>query len=75
MLFLILALYAILVILFIITAFFIVYHLSKYSLNSSLNKIMLPIFIILSALLLLSNVLLFFSINWNSLLRNLPVSF
>lgn len=68
MFYFILALYAILILTFVFLYAFIVYHLVKYSINASLNKVMLPFFIILSALLLFSNVLLFFSIDWTTLL-------
>ena len=67
----ILALYAVIIITFVLIYFFIVYHMVKYSINASLNKIMLPIFIIASTLLLFSNILLFFSVNWNDLFANL----
>lgn len=64
----ILGLYAILIFSFILIYFFIIYHLAKYSLNASLNKVMLPLFILVSTLLLFSNILLFFSVNWSGLL-------
>lgn len=68
MLYLVFILYAIILISFALMYFFVVYHLSKYSLNASLTKIMLPFFIIISTLLLFSNIFLFFSVDWNALL-------
>jgi hypothetical protein len=65
MILLVLALYGIIVLSYIIVYFFIIYHLYKYSINSSLNRLVMPIFVIVSTLLLLSNILLFFSIDWN----------
>ncbi|MFA7318992.1 MAG: hypothetical protein WC022_00100 [Parcubacteria group bacterium] len=67
MFYLILTLYAIIVLTFVFLYAFIVYHLAKYSINASLNKILLPLFIIISALLLFSNMLLFFSVKWTAI--------
>lgn len=67
----ILALYAIIIITFTLIYFFIIYHMVKYSINAKLNKIILPVFIIISTLLLFSNILLFFSVNWNDLFSRL----
>lgn len=50
---------------------FIIYHLKKYSSNSPLNKTFLPVFAIISLMLLLSNLLLFSSIDWNKLISKL----
>jgi len=66
--YIILALYAIILISFVFLYSFIIYHLAKYSLNAKLNKILLPLFILVSTALLFSNILLFFSVDWNSLL-------
>lgn len=68
MIYLIFLLYAIIVISFVLIYFFIIYHLSRYSTDSNLNKIILPFFIIISTLLLFSNILLFFSIDWKALI-------
>ena len=65
-------LYLVIIIACIITCCFVAYHLKKYSQNSPLNKILLPIFIIISILLLFSNLLLFSSINWEKLTSKLP---
>ncbi len=75
MLSLILIFYSIIVLFYILTYFFIIYHLARYSINSSLNQKILPLFVIVSALLLISNMLLFLSINWQELFTALPFSF
>lgn len=67
MLYIILAIYAVILISFVLMYFFIVYHFVKYSVNASLNKIILPFFVIISTLLLFSNVFLFFNVDWNEL--------
>lgn len=53
-------------ILFILLAMssFIIYHLIKYSINAELNRIMLVTFIVITFILLISNILLFSSIHW-----------
>lgn len=63
-------LYFIVLILYLLTSFFIVYHLVKYSIHSSLNHIALIIFIVVSIPLILSNVILFNLVNWQGLLAN-----
>ena len=63
----ILALYAIIIITFLIISFFIVYHLTRYSVDSELKIVMMVAFIVVSAGLLISNLALFFSIDWNTL--------
>jgi hypothetical protein len=62
------SLYFIILLTFVLLYFFIVYHLIKYSINASLNKILLPVFIVVSTLLLFSNIILFFSIDWKQLI-------
>ena len=64
-------LYAIVHILYFITSFFIVYHLVRYSIHSSLNHIALVIFIAVSIPLIISNVILFNLVNWPNLLANI----
>jgi len=64
------SLYFIILITFVLLYFFIIYHMIKYSVNSYLNKILLPVFIVVSTLLLFSNILLFFSVDWKLLLSN-----
>ena len=68
---LILALYALCIILYIVLSIFIVYHLLKYAVNSELNVIMLPLFIIVSIGLLIPNLMLFSSVDWSFLLLNI----
>lgn len=67
----ILALYGLVILMYCLISFFIVYHLVKYSINSELKIIMLVFFVVVSAGLLLSNLALFFSINWNSLINKI----
>jgi|WetSurMetagenome_2_1015567.scaffolds.fasta_scaffold162699_2 hypothetical protein len=69
----ILALYLIIITLFIAITAFIAYHLKKYSLNAPINNFLLPFFLIVSALLLFSNLLLFSSVRWRDLLLMMPV--
>ncbi|MDO8240537.1 MAG: hypothetical protein Q7T51_00935 [Candidatus Moranbacteria bacterium] len=66
-----LALYGIIILTFLIVSFFIVYHLVTYSINSELNFIMLFLFVAVTAGLLISNLALFFSIDWNMLITDL----
>lgn len=75
MLSLILIFYSLIVLFYILTYFFIIYHLVRYSINSSLKQKILPLFVIVSALLLISNMLLFLSIDWQELFLALPFSF
>jgi len=56
---------------YVLLSFFIVYHLAKYSLDASLNRLMLPIFVVVSILLLASNIILFFSVEWRGLIYKL----
>jgi hypothetical protein len=64
-------LYLIIVIIYVIASFFIVYHLIRYSNGSELKTAMLILFVVIASGLLLSNLLLFYSINWNSILAQL----
>lgn len=64
----ILGLYFTLLAIFSIASIFIVYHLIKYANGSEIKTIMLILFLIVSSGLFLFNLLLFFSINWSSLL-------
>lgn len=65
------ALYAVLILIYLLTSLFIVYHLVKYSVTSEMKIIMLVFFVVVSAGLLISNLALFFSIDWNALVLNL----
>jgi hypothetical protein len=67
----ILSLYGILILLYVVTCFFIAYHLVNFSLDSAMKIITLVVFIVLSAGLLAYNVLIFFSIDWNFLISTL----
>jgi hypothetical protein len=68
MLYIIFTLYSVALVAFVVLYFFIAYHLAKYSINPHLHKILLLFFVIISTLLLFSNILLFFNINWNEIL-------
>ena len=61
-------LYFISVLFYLIFSCFIVYHLLKYSVNSELNVVMLPLFIIVTIGLLIPNIMLFSFIDWNIIL-------
>jgi hypothetical protein len=52
-------------------SFFIVYHLTRYSVDSHFKLVMLVFFVVVSAGLFLSNIALFFSIDWNMLISKL----
>lgn len=67
----ILGFYSLIILMYVLASFFVVYHLVKYSLNSELNTVMLIFFVVVSAGLLFSNLLLFFSIDWNTMLSKL----
>jgi len=71
---LIFLLYFIIILIYTATYFFIVYHLVRYSLKPSLNTLILPVFIIGSALLLISNIMLFFAVDWQTLLASFPTN-
>lgn len=73
MFYIVLALYAIIFITYLFLFFFIIYHLSRYSINAKTNKIMLPIFVIISVLLFISNIMLFFMVDWNTLISKLLI--
>lgn len=66
----ILALYAIVVLIYVLISLFIVYHLVRFSADSELKYLMLVVFVLVAAGLLLANAMLFFSIDWNSLISN-----
>lgn len=66
----VLALYAIVVLIYVLISFFIVYHLVRFSADSELKYLMLVVFVLVAAGLLLANTMLFFSIDWNSLISN-----
>jgi len=63
----ILILYAIIILIYSLISLFIVYHLVKYSIDPEFKTVMLVFFVVISAGLFLTNLLLFFSINWSLL--------
>jgi hypothetical protein len=65
------ALYAVVILAYILISFFIVYHLVKYSTVSEFKVVMLVFFVVVSVGLLLSNLTLFFSIDWAKLTSDL----
>lgn len=67
----IILLYALCIVLYIVISIFVVYHLLKYAINSELNVVMLPLFVIVSIGLLIPNLMLFSSIDWSFLLLNI----
>ncbi|EKE11589.1 MAG: hypothetical protein ACD_15C00059G0027 [uncultured bacterium] len=67
----VLSLYGILILLYIITCFFIAYHLVNFSINSGLKVLTISVFVFLAAGLLIYNLAVFFSIDWNFLFYNL----
>lgn len=62
------SLYLVIIATYVVVSIFIAYHLKKYSLNSPLNLFLFPFFIVISTLLLFSNILLFSSVRWDELL-------
>jgi hypothetical protein len=69
----ILALYLILILVYVLISFFIVYHLVKFSAEGELKYVMLIVFVFISIGLIFANVTLFFSIDWNTLTKNLLI--
>jgi hypothetical protein len=67
----ILAGYLLMIAIFTIIALFIAYHLASYTLNSSSKHFILAFFLLISTGLLLSNLLLFFSVDWNRIISQL----
>jgi len=68
---LILILYLAIISIYTLASLFIAYHLVKYSAASEIKTVILILFITVSAGLLFSNLLLFFSIDWSSLFYKL----
>ena len=68
---LILALYAVVIVTFSIISFFIIYHLTHYTVDSEFKIVMLVFFVFVSSGLFLSNLALFFSLNWNEIVVKL----
>ena len=68
---LIVTFYLVILLFYIITSFFIAYHLIKFSLVSEIKIVMIVLFVLVSAGLIFSNLILFFSISWEDLLYQL----
>jgi len=64
----ILSFYELIILIYVLTAIFVVYHLLAYSINLQTKFAMLILFVAVSSTLLLSNIALFFSVNWKSFL-------
>ncbi|OGI17530.1 MAG: hypothetical protein A2Z52_02190 [Candidatus Moranbacteria bacterium RBG_19FT_COMBO_42_6] len=63
--------YFIFVAAYLLTSFFIVYHLASYSINPELRIVTLSLFILVSGGLLFSNLVLFFSMNWDAIMSGI----
>ena len=63
----IILLYLVVLASFVVASLFIVYHLRKYSINPTLTQAMRIIFVFVVGLLMLANVILFFSVDWSQL--------
>lgn len=70
---LVLVFYLLMMLFYILASFFIAYHLIKFSIASEIKIIMLLLFVSVSAGLIFSNVVIFFSIDWNNLLSQLTL--
>lgn len=66
-----LALYLVVIFIYLLMSFFVVYHLASYSINPELRIVMLALFIIVSGGLLFANLLLFFAIDWNGIISSI----
>ncbi|MFA4817826.1 MAG: hypothetical protein WC608_03865 [Parcubacteria group bacterium] len=66
----VLALYAIVVLIYVLISLFIVYHLVRFSADSELKYLMLVVFVLVATGLLIANAMLFFSIDWNTIISN-----
>jgi len=52
---------------FLLTALFIVFHIIRYSINKTSSFLMLVVFVSIFCILLISNVILFFSVPWEQM--------
>lgn len=68
---LIILFYFLMLLFYILTSIFIAYHLAKFALVSSVKFIVLGLFSIVSAWLILSNLIIFFSIDWEDFFYSL----
>jgi hypothetical protein len=64
-------LYGIIVLSYVLVSLFIIYHIFKYSFNSSFKIFSLVIFTLVSASLLITNLMFFLAINWSAMLSSL----
>jgi len=71
MVIIIFTLYALFILSYILISFFVAYHLLKYSINPHFSRIMLLVFLVVSAFLLISNLALFFSVDWKTIVIDL----
>lgn len=60
-------LYFIILASFITAALFIAYHLKRYSINPTLTTVMRIIFVLVFGILILINIIMFFSVDWSEL--------
>ncbi|HAI73947.1 MAG TPA: hypothetical protein DCS28_01515 [Candidatus Moranbacteria bacterium] len=63
--------YAFFIFCYFLISFFIAYHLIKYAINSHFSHLMVAFFSIISLFLLISNIFLFFSVDWQTILKNI----
>lgn len=66
-------LYGIIVLAYILVSLFILYHIFSYSFNSGFKFFSLLVFTLVSASLLITNVMFFWSLNWSVILSGLLV--
>jgi hypothetical protein len=64
MVYIIFSLYFLFLLSCLLVYFFITYHLLKYALNPSFSRIAVTFFSVVSLILLISNIILFSSIDW-----------
>jgi hypothetical protein len=66
----VISLYALFIFSFILVSFFVAYHLVKFSINQKFSRTFVLLFLVVSFLLLLSNLVLFFAVDWNATIAN-----
>ncbi len=64
-------LYGIIVLAYVLVSLFIIYHIFRYSFNSGFKFFSLLIFTLVSASLLLTNIMFFSAINWSVIFSSL----
>ena len=67
----ILSLYLLIAAIYLLACVFIIYHIAKYSLNQSIKVFTLLIFTVIALMFFMINLVLFFSVDWNSVLSNI----